>query len=102
MALVSAQNLVSQNAVVVFSKSYCPYCKKVKQLLSSLGAQVKVVELDLEKDGDEIQSALTNWTKQRTVPNVFVGGQHIGGCDDTMSKHNGGKLLPLLKEAGAV
>ncbi|KAG6555868.1 hypothetical protein Mapa_002510 [Marchantia paleacea] len=83
-------------------KSYCPYCKKVKQLLSSLGALVKVVELDDEIEGDEIHSALTKWTKQRTVPNVFVGGQHIGGCDDTMSKHNGGNLLPLLKEAGAI
>ncbi|BBN10052.1 glutaredoxin 3 [Marchantia polymorpha subsp. ruderalis] len=81
MALVKAQTLVSENAVVVFSKSYCPYCIKVKQLLSSLGAKMKVVELDDEKDGDEIQSALAKWTKQRTVPNVFVGGQHIGGCD---------------------
>ncbi|KAL2641397.1 hypothetical protein R1flu_008984 [Riccia fluitans] len=102
MALVKAQNLVSKNPVVVFSKSYCPYCKKVKQLLSSLGAKFTPIELDLEDDGDEIQSALAEWTKQRTVPNVFIGGQHVGGSDAMSSKHSAGELVPLLKEASAL
>ncbi|KAL2943150.1 Glutaredoxin-C6 [Bienertia sinuspersici] len=53
-------------------------------------------------DGSEVQAALAQWTGQRTVPNVFVGGNHIGGCDETMAKHKEGKLVPLLTEAGAV
>ncbi|AQK72652.1 Grx_C2.1-glutaredoxin subgroup I [Zea mays] len=53
-------------------------------------------------DGAELQSALAEWTGQRTVPNVFVKGERIGGCDATMAMHDGGKLVPLLTEAGAI
>ncbi|PKU85776.1 Glutaredoxin-C6 [Dendrobium catenatum] len=53
-------------------------------------------------DGSEIQAALAQWTGQRTVPNVFISGNHIGGCDNVMEKHNGGKLVPLLTESGAL
>ncbi|KAH9315273.1 hypothetical protein KI387_023900, partial [Taxus chinensis] len=62
-------------------KTYCPYCTQVKQLLSRLGAKPHVVELDTESDGPDLQAALKEWTGQRTVPNVFIGGTHIGGCD---------------------
>ncbi|KAG8384846.1 hypothetical protein BUALT_Bualt04G0160800 [Buddleja alternifolia] len=84
------------------SKSYCPFCVRVKKLLTDLGASFKAIELDAESDGSEIQSALAQWTGQRTVPNVFIAGKHIGGCDDTTALHNNGKLVPLLTEAGAV
>ncbi|WCJ33819.1 Glutaredoxin family protein [Euphorbia peplus] len=53
-------------------------------------------------DGAEIQSALAEWTGQRTVPNVFNGGKHIGGCDSTTNMHKQGKLVPLVTEAGAI
>ncbi|MBA0683415.1 hypothetical protein Goari_025077 [Gossypium aridum] len=53
-------------------------------------------------DGSDIQAALFEWTGQRTVPNVFIGGKHIGGCDSTMALHKEGKLVPLLTEAGAI
>ncbi|KAK1269680.1 hypothetical protein QJS04_geneDACA005047 [Acorus gramineus] len=102
MALAKAKEIVSSNPVVVFSKSYCPYCTRVKQLLNKLGAAFKVVELDVESDGAEIQSALAEWTGQRTVPNVFINGNQIGGCDKTMEMHSSGKLVPLLTEAGAI
>lgn len=101
-ALAKAQTLVKDNAVVVFSKSYCPYCHKVKQLLTKLGAKQTVIELDLESDGSDIQKALTGWTGHGTVPSVFIGGKHIGGCDDTVAKNKSGSLLPLLKEANAL
>ncbi|KAK4760308.1 hypothetical protein SAY87_005201 [Trapa incisa] len=102
MALPKAQDIVSTNPVVVFSKTYCPFCVEVKKLLSGLGADYKAIELDKEKDGGEVQAALAQWTGQRTVPNVFIGGNHIGGCDDTTALHNQGKLVPLLTQAGAV
>ncbi|CAL9049782.1 glutaredoxin [Musa acuminata AAA Group] len=102
MALVEAKQIVSSNPVVVFSKSYCPYCTRVKQLLTQLGAKYKAIELDVESDGAQIQEALAEWTGQRTVPNVFVGGKHIGGCDNTMASHGKGELVPLLVDAGAV
>ncbi|PPD88161.1 hypothetical protein GOBAR_DD14905 [Gossypium barbadense] len=82
--------------------SYCPFCVDVKQLLQQLGASFKAIELDRESDGSDIQAALAEWTGQRTVPNVFIGGKHIGGCDSTMALHKEGKLVPLLTEAGAI
>ncbi|CAA7055264.1 unnamed protein product [Microthlaspi erraticum] len=102
MAMQKAKDLVSNNAVVVFSKSFCPYCVRVKDLLKQLGAKFIAVELDKESDGSKIQSALAEWTGQRTVPNVFIGGKHIGGCDSTTNLHKNGKLVTLLTEAGAI
>lgn len=102
MALNKAKEIVSSNPVAVFSKTYCGYCKRVKQLLTQLGASYKIIELDEERDGSDIQSALAEWTGQRTVPNVFIGGKHIGGCDTIMEKYQAGQLVPLLTEAGAV
>ncbi|KAF9624521.1 hypothetical protein IFM89_011634 [Coptis chinensis] len=102
MALSKAKTIVSSNPVVVFSKTYCGYCTKVKQLFLQLGASYNIVELDIESDGDEIQTALATWTGQRTVPNVFIGGDHIGGCDAVLAMHKQGKLVPRLNEVGAI
>ncbi|KAF5765962.1 putative thioredoxin-disulfide reductase [Helianthus annuus] len=102
MASAKAKDLVSSNPVVVFSKSYCPYCVSVKKLLTELGSTFKAIELDQESDGGEMQAALHEWTGQRTVPNVFIGGKHIGGCDSTTAMHQAGKLVPALTEAKAI
>ncbi|KAG2308008.1 hypothetical protein Bca4012_083040 [Brassica carinata] len=96
MAMKKAKEIVSSNAVVVFSKSYCPYCVKVKDLLKKLGTKFIAVELDKESDGTQVQSALAEWTGQRTVPNVFIGEKHIGGCDSVTNLHKKGKLVPMF------
>ncbi|KAL0341505.1 UNVERIFIED_CONTAM: Glutaredoxin [Sesamum calycinum] len=83
-------------------KTYCGYCNKVKQLFSQLKVTYKVIELDEESDGDEVQTALAEWTGQRTVPNVFINGKHIGGSDAVVAKHQQGELVSLLAEAGAI
>ncbi|KAJ8753582.1 hypothetical protein K2173_022823 [Erythroxylum novogranatense] len=100
-ALDKAKELSTSSPVVVFSKTYCGYCKRVKQLFTQIGASFKVIELDEQSDGGDIQLALGEWTGQRTVPNVFIGGKHIGGCDTVLGKYHGGQLLPLLTDAGA-
>ncbi|KMT10612.1 hypothetical protein BVRB_5g117320 [Beta vulgaris subsp. vulgaris] len=102
MALEKAKHLVSSTPVFVFSKTYCGYCNRVKQLLKQVGAAFQVMELDQETDGDAIQAALLEWTGQRTVPNVFIGGKHIGGCDAVMAKHNQGQLVPMLVDVKAI
>ncbi|CAN6240095.1 unnamed protein product [Urochloa humidicola] len=102
MALAKVKEIVASAPVVVFSKSYCPFCVRVKQLFEKLGATFKAIELDVENDGAALQDALKEWTGQRTVPNVFIKEKHIGGCDDTMALNNNGKLVPLLTEAGAI
>ncbi|KAK7293411.1 hypothetical protein RJT34_16276 [Clitoria ternatea] len=102
MALPKAKEIVAVNPVVVFSKTYCPFCVQVKQLFDKLGITYKAIELDSESDGSDIQAALAEWTGQRTVPNVFIGGNHIGGCDSTVALDGKGQLLPLLTSVGAV
>ena len=71
---------------MVFSKSYCPYCQKSKDTLTKGGVEFKALDLDLVSDGNDIQSELLKMTGQRTVPNTFIGGQHVGGNDDLNSK----------------
>ncbi|GLI78037.1 glutaredoxin [Penicillium ochrochloron] len=99
-AKTKAQNLINENGVVVFSKSYCPYCKSSKDLLNKLGAKFEVLELDQIDDGSAIQTALQEISNQRTVPNIFINQKHIGGNSDLQAIS--GQLPELLKDAGAL
>ncbi|PLB33106.1 glutaredoxin [Aspergillus candidus] len=98
-AKVKAEGLIQENAVVVFSKSYCPYCKASKSLLNELNAKYTTVELDQIDDGAAIQDALQEISAQRTVPNIFIQQKHIGGNSDLQAKK--ADLPALLKAAGA-
>ena len=89
--------------VVVFSKTWCPYCAETKALLDAKGAPYSVVELDLRQDGAALQSALAARTGQRTVPSTFVRGAHVGGNDAVQAAARSGFLDALLAgEANAV
>ena len=91
----------------MFSKSYCPYCARTKALFKQLTEEsspefvadvtVNVFELDLAEQGSVVQNALLERTGQRTVPNVFVAGQHVGGNDDTHALAASGKLKEMLE-----
>jgi len=82
--------------VVVFSKSFCPYCKKTKVLLKDLSVDAKIIELDEIDNGSQIQDALLEITGQRTVPNVFIKGEHMGGNDDMQKAAKSGVLQKKL------
>ncbi|KAI4267729.1 MAG: hypothetical protein LQ337_008211 [Flavoplaca oasis] len=99
-AKTKAQNIIDENAVAVFSKSYCPYCKASKSLLSELGAKFFVIEMDQVDDGADLQNALEELSGQRSVPNIYISQKHIGGNSDLQGKKS--ELPGLLKEAGAV
>jgi len=88
--------LVAANPVMVFSKTTCPFCKKVKDMFEGIKIKIGVLELNEADNGAEIQAALLEKTGQRTVPNVFINGQHVGGCDDTMQLYADNQLLPLI------
>ncbi|THU61471.1 hypothetical protein C4D60_Mb07t23620 [Musa balbisiana] len=87
---------VSSHDIVIFSKSYCPYCRKAKAVFKELKKEPYVVELDQREDGSEIQDALSEMVGRRTVPQVFIQGKHLGGSDDTVEAYESGKLLTLL------
>merc|ERR1719263_764609 len=93
----SVEDTVASSDVVVFSKSWCPFCSQTKALFESMdGVDATVVELDLEADGAETQAALAELTGQRTVPNVFIRGTHLGGNDDTQRAFASGALAAML------
>jgi len=96
------ESAIKGHKVVVFSKSFCPFCTKVKDLFDSLNIQYEVLELDQRPDGAAIQSYLIEKTGQKTVPLTFIGGQRLGGCDDTMKAHQEGRLLAMAGSDGGV
>ena len=73
---------VESNKVVVYSKSYCKFARKVKEDFNSAGIEYKTFEVDEMENGDEIIEVLGELTGLTTVPNVFVNGVHIGGSDE--------------------
>ncbi|CAO1626417.1 unnamed protein product [Sympodiomycopsis kandeliae] len=96
-----AEKLISEHLVAVFSKSYCPYCTKAKGVISqlNLGNKVGILELDNESDGADVQAYLADKTGQRTVPNIFINGKHLGGCSDILDAEKSGELKKLVASA---
>jgi len=90
------KELIDGNKIMIFSKTTCPYCTKVKELFKSLGLEVHALELDKIDNGADIQQTLAEMSGQKTVPSVYIGGQHIGGCDSTLKLHTENKLLPMI------
>jgi len=99
-ALLVAKKLIDENPVVIFSKSYCPYCRRAKDILTKYAVQYKAFEIDQEANGPEVQAALLQFTGQRTVPNIFINRKHIGGADGLSALDARGELVERLKEAG--
>jgi len=97
------KKLNDKHPIVVFSKSYCPYSARAKQLLESLNITPppKVIEVDLRDDASIIKSILTRLTHHSTFPNVIIRGKSLGGADRLQALHLDGKLVPLLEAAGA-
>jgi len=91
-----AEKAIESNNVVIFSKSFCPFCTKVKDLFNSLHIQYEVLELDQRADGAAIQAYLIETTGQKTVPMTFIKGNRLGGCDDTLKAHAEGRLLDMV------
>ncbi|EYU20892.1 hypothetical protein ABFS82_11G023700 [Erythranthe guttata] len=87
---------ISSHSIVIFSKSYCPYCRRAKGVFKELNQVPYVVELDEREDGGEIQDALSKIVGRRTVPQVFINGKHLGGSDDTVEAYESGALAKLL------
>ncbi|KAI9341043.1 glutaredoxin [Pilaira anomala] len=91
---------ISENTVMIFSKSYCPYCIRAKDLFDDIDVDYKALELNEHQDGEAIQKALAELTKQNTVPNIFVNKHHVGGADALNSALDSGRLKKLLEDAG--
>jgi glutaredoxin 3 len=84
----------SQPRVLMYSTAVCPYCVRAEQLLRARGvAEIEKVRVDLDP---ERRVEMMEKTSRRTVPQIFIGETHVGGCDDLIALDQAGKLLPLL------
>jgi glutaredoxin 3 len=81
-------------SVEIYTKSTCPYCIRAKRLLDSKGVEYKETGVDF--GGAERQEMLSRANGRTTVPQIFIGGKHVGGCDDLMALEYEGKLDGML------
>ena len=84
------------NPVRMYTSQVCPYCRRAKALLERRGVTaIDEVRIDLEPEQRAHMIALTG---RRTVPQIFIGDTHVGGCEDLMALDQRGGLAPLLTD----
>ncbi len=81
-------------SVEIYTRQYCPYCQSAKELLSRKGASFR--EIDVTADRSMRQQMIERTDGRTTVPQIFIGSRHIGGCDELYALEDAGKLDPLL------
>jgi len=88
---------VSVPVVEIYTKTFCPYCWRAKLLLESKGVEYKEIGVDF---GGELRQLMIERARGRTtVPQIFIGEHHVGGCDDLVALDREGKLDELLATA---
>lgn len=87
---------MSQPAVTFYGASWCPYCQRAKQLLEQKNVAFK--EIDVEEDARWRQE-MTERSGRKTVPQIFIGERHVGGCDDLFALEASGELDRLIQGA---
>lgn len=80
--------------VLMYATAGCPYCIRAEQLLRSKGVQeIEKIRVDLDPVR---RNEMVSRTGQRTVPQIYIGDTHVGGCDDLVALNSAGELDPLL------
>ena len=86
------------NPVRMYTTQVCPFCLRAKALLRQRGvAEIEEIRVDLDPAQRETMMRITG---RRTVPQIFIGETHVGGCDDLIELDQRGGLMPLLGSAG--
>ena len=78
----------------MYATAACPFCQSAERLLLAKGVQLDKVRVDLEP---ERRAEMQKKSGRRTVPQIWIGERHVGGCDDLYALEREGKLDPLLK-----
>jgi len=84
--------------IIMYTKDYCPYCTKAKSLLQRKGKAHLLKEIDITRDEALQQEMLSKANGRKTVPQIFIGAMHVGGCDDLYALNDAGKLDELLAD----
>ena len=85
--------------VKMYTTAVCPYCIRAKQILKSKGVE-KIEEIRIDMQPEE-RAKMMEITGRRTVPQIFIGSTHVGGCDDLIALDGRGGLVPLLNGPAA-
>jgi glutaredoxin 3 len=85
--------------IVMYSTAWCGYCQRARNLLERKGAAFREIKVDEVPGEREVMLQKSNG--RRTVPQIFIGSTHVGGCDDLIALDQRGGLLPLLSGATA-
>ena len=80
--------------VVIYTTAFCGYCSRARQLLERKG--VAYEEIRIDGDAERRREMMTR-SGRRTVPQIFIGDRHVGGCDDLFALDRAGQLDPLIK-----
>ncbi len=83
-------------AIDMYTTKVCPYCVRAKRLLDKKGVSYR--EIDVSADADLRDSMVVRTGGRQTVPQIFIGDTHVGGCDELYALDSAGKLDPLLEE----
>ena len=81
--------------IEIYTKAFCPYCTRAKQLLAAKGAEFE--EYDITMGGPQRSEMIQRANGRTTVPQVFIDGRHVGGSDDLYSLDREGRLEPMLQ-----
>ncbi|HEK1689938.1 glutaredoxin [Pseudomonas putida] len=82
------------NDVIVYSSDYCPYCMRAKYLLQSKGVAFEEIKVDGQP---QVRAEMSQKAGRTSVPQIWIGSIHVGGCDDLYALERAGKLDALLK-----
>lgn len=82
--------------ILMYTSTICPYCIMAKRLLQSKGASFQEINVDQDP---ELRTEMMQRTKRRTVPQIYIGDQHVGGYDELYALERTKQLDPLLKPA---
>ena len=83
--------------VKMYTTAVCPYCIRAKSILKTKGVE-KIEEIRIDQDPEAMRHMMES-TGRRTVPQIFIGSRHVGGCDDLVALDSAGGLVPLLQQA---
>ena len=84
--------------VTIYTKDYCPFCVKAKNLLKRKGHE-NIREIDISHDESLQKEMIERSGGRKTVPQIFIGSTHVGGCDDLYAMDSAGKLDAMLASA---
>ena len=85
--------------IIMYTTTYCPYCVKAKELFKRKGYSI-TKEIDVTTSDELRAEMLAKSGGRKTVPQIFINGKHVGGCDDTYALDAKGELDSLLKSNG--